>query len=258
MCAKHKTKALTIKIDMQCRMYEMKCMDEANVHMHLEDLMRMHEQLCGMDATLTDDDLVTIILGSLPKSYHLLINAITMSVAHAKTKLEPDQVIGTLVDEFECLAIEECQLKASENVLAIAKGHTRIDMECWKHRKKGHIKGHCHSKARTGDNDREESGSANTVAEDDGFAFTTTLTETALALGKNPLVRQEINVYDSGTSGHMLPNRYYFITFRDITPYMINAADKIMFQATGIGNAKTSVPNGKTTTHYLKRCAILS
>ena len=101
VCAKHETKALTIKVNMRCHMYEMKCKDESNVHTHLETLMKVQEQLSGMNAALTNDNLVTVILGSLPKSYHPLINAITMSAAHTKTKLVPDQVIGTLIDEFE-------------------------------------------------------------------------------------------------------------------------------------------------------------
>ena len=79
----------------------MKCEDEANVHMHLETLMRTQEQLAGMNAALTDDDLVTVILGSLPKSYWPLINTITMSAMHAKAKLEPDQSVSMLIDEFE-------------------------------------------------------------------------------------------------------------------------------------------------------------
>jgi gag-polypeptide of LTR copia-type/Zinc knuckle len=143
--------------------YELKCEDDANVHKHLESLMRMHGQLAGMNVALTDDDLVTIILGSLPKSYRPLINAITMSVAHAKAKLEPDQVVGTLIDEFEQLTIEEHQLKANENALTAANGRrkpqarggnsstTKTDAECWKCGKKGHVKVDCRSKAKKKD-----------------------------------------------------------------------------------------------------------
>ena len=50
-------------------MYEMKCEDDLNIHMHLKALLRMQEQLMGMEASLTDDDFVTIILGLLLKSY---------------------------------------------------------------------------------------------------------------------------------------------------------------------------------------------
>ena len=63
-------------------MYEMKCKEESNVHMHLEDLMSQQEQLAGMNAGLTDKDITTIILGLLPKSICPLINAITISTTH--------------------------------------------------------------------------------------------------------------------------------------------------------------------------------
>ena len=99
MCAKHETKALPVKIDMRCQMYELKCKDESNIHMHLESLMKMQEQLAGMNAALTNDDLVTIILRLLPMLYHSLINVIMLSVAHTKDKLELDQVVSTLIDK---------------------------------------------------------------------------------------------------------------------------------------------------------------
>ena len=101
VCAKHEMKAFTIKVDMQRWMYEMRCEDESNIHTHLETLMSTQEQLAGMNAALTNDDLVTVILSSLPKSYRSLINAITMSTTHAKVQLEPDHVVGMLIDEFE-------------------------------------------------------------------------------------------------------------------------------------------------------------
>ena len=69
-----------------------------------------------------------------------------MSAAHAKVKLELDHVIGTLVKEFKHLAIEEHQLKASENAFTAAKNCTKTDVECWKCRKRGHIRSECHSK----------------------------------------------------------------------------------------------------------------
>jgi gag-polypeptide of LTR copia-type len=63
VCAKYETKSLTVKIDLWRRMYEMKCEDDSNVRTHLETLMRMQEQLAGMNTPLTNDDLVTVVLG---------------------------------------------------------------------------------------------------------------------------------------------------------------------------------------------------
>jgi len=187
-----------------------------------------------------------------------------MSVAHAKAKLEPDQVVSMLIDEFERLTIEEHQLKASENALTAGKGCgksqacsgtssiTKTDVEYWKCRKKGHMKADCHSKAKkrdTKEDDKKGSGSANVVVEGKEFAFTMTFAGTTLALGTSPLMGQEVDVYDSGASGHMTPNRHRFITFKEITPCTINAVDKTVFKATGIGNMMIGIPNGKTTTH---------
>jgi hypothetical protein len=218
--------------------------------------MKMREQLAGMNAALTDDDLVTIILGSLPKSYRPLINAITMSATHAKAKLEPDRVVEMLIDEFERLTIEERQLKASENALIAAKGRgktqarggtsstTKSDVECWNCGKKGHLKADCRSKAKKKDKkqgDKKGDDTANTATEGEGFAFTTTFAGTALALGMSSLSGQEIEVYDSGVSGHMSPNRHRFVTFKEIAPRAINAADKTVFKAIGIGNMRIGI-----------------
>src|SRR5882724_9793880 len=139
ICAKHEGKALTVKVDLQCHIYAMKCEDESQVKMHLESLMQRQEQLIGMTVGLADADLIMVILGSLPKSYHPLINAITMSTTHTMVDLKPDNVIENLLDEFEHLAIKDSQLKASENALAVAgkngkkggRSHCIVSPQLW-------------------------------------------------------------------------------------------------------------------------------
>ena len=114
------------------------------------------------------------------------------------------------------------------------------------------MKANCHSKAKKRDkkeDDKKGSGSANTVVEGEEFTFTVMFAGTMLALGMSPLMGWEVDVYDSGTSGHMTPNRHCFITFKEIMPCAINAMDKTVFKATGIGNMRIGIPNGKTTTH---------
>jgi len=69
VCAKYENKSLTIKVALKHCMYEMKCEDKTQVQTHLESLSRMQEQLDGMGGGLTDTDLITVILGSLPKLY---------------------------------------------------------------------------------------------------------------------------------------------------------------------------------------------
>ena len=101
------TRRRHIVVDIHCHIYELKYEDESQVHMHLETLMKMQEQLVGMCAGLPDTDLVTIILISLPKSYRPLINAISLPATHAKVSLIPEKVIESLLDEFKRLGIKE-------------------------------------------------------------------------------------------------------------------------------------------------------
>ena len=261
ICAKHEHTTLTVKIDIRRRMYEMKCDDDSNVRTHLEALMRMQEQLVGMEAGLTDDELITLILGSLPKSYRALINAISLSMRHAQIKLGPDAVIASLLEEFERLKIEERQLKASESALAATKGRgkgrrtgsnsksKKSDIECWKCGKTGHVKADCNEKGKKKEDDDKKKESANATAEPDEWAFTTTFIGQASSQSPNSRRGSEVDVYDSGASSHMSPDRHRFTKFRETAPYPIAAADKAIFNATGIGDMRVAIPNGKVTNH---------
>ena len=47
----------------------------------------------------------------------------------------------------------------------------------------------------------------------------------------------------------MSPDRHQFMKFRETPPYPIAAANKVIFDATGIGDMQVAIPNGKTTNH---------
>jgi Pol polyprotein, beta-barrel domain len=114
-----------------------------------------------------------------------------------------------------------------------------------------HMKADCHSKAKKKEkeDDKKGGGSENMATEGKEFAFTMSFMGTTLALGMSLLTGCEVDVYDSGASGHMSPNHHRFTTFKEITPCAINATDKAIFKATGMGNMRIGIPNGKTTTH---------
>ena len=89
LCAKHEKKALTVIVDLQCRMYALKCLDEGNVKTHMETLSSMYEQLKGMGKKIEDGDFTTLILASLPKGYRPLINTISLQNRTSTTPLKP-------------------------------------------------------------------------------------------------------------------------------------------------------------------------
>lgn len=63
----------------------------------------------------------------------------------------------------------------------------------------------------------------------------------------------DINLYDSGASHHMSSHCHRFVTFKEIEPCPISAADNCSFNAIGQGNVYIDVPNGDSTSKVLLR-----
>jgi hypothetical protein len=134
---------------------------------------------------------LTILLGSLPKSYGPLLNVIAVTASITKMKLKADNVITQVTEEDDRHTIEARQLKANENIPAVNShrngqhqggksncSHLRNSIECWKCGKTGHVELQCPDKEKgkeKGGRDRKKgSDSANVAAEDNGskpFAF---------------------------------------------------------------------------------------
>ena len=69
LCEKHKKRVLTVVIDLRCRLYALKCLNDSNVKVHIQSLNAMYQQLKGMGKETGDGNFTTLILASLPKSY---------------------------------------------------------------------------------------------------------------------------------------------------------------------------------------------
>ncbi|KAF9219075.1 hypothetical protein BS17DRAFT_718718, partial [Gyrodon lividus] len=65
----------------------------------------LHESLEGMGATFEDHTFYSIILGSLPKSYHPLISSINAAAKFTTKMLTPHELISVLTEEYK-----HCQL----------------------------------------------------------------------------------------------------------------------------------------------------
>ena len=89
LCMKHEKRALTVIVDLQCRMYALKCLDKGNVKTHMETLSSRYEQLKGMGKNVEDSDFMILILASLPKGYCPLINTISLQNCTFTTPFKP-------------------------------------------------------------------------------------------------------------------------------------------------------------------------
>ena len=141
----------------------------------------MYEQLKGMGKNIEDGDFMTLILPSLPKGYHPLINTISLQNCTSMIPLKPQVIIETILEEFDCLHIEEFQSKVTENAMMekggkgkgkkpwkgtglTSGGATNPDIECCTCGEKGHYKDKCFKKhkKKSGEN-RGKSQEAHTV-----------------------------------------------------------------------------------------------
>jgi len=160
----------------------------------------------GMGGTPNVKEYLTILLGSLPKSYGMLLMAITMAASIAGKDLNPKDIVVCVNQEFDCCKIEAKLLKANKNALTVhshgkgkhSKGQdkegSKDKIECWGCRKLGHTRAKCKDKlkgkSKKGKSDKEGNDSANVAAKDDeteAFAFTSTFAGPTLSHNTIPL-----------------------------------------------------------------------
>ena len=98
---KHKNRALTVVVDLRCRLYALKCLDDLNVKVHIQSLSTMYQQLKGMGEEISDGDFKTLILTSLPKSYRPLINMILLQNCASAKPLKPSTIMESILEEFD-------------------------------------------------------------------------------------------------------------------------------------------------------------
>ena len=65
--------------------------------------------LTGND--LNDEDFSAMLLGLLPWSYYSYLSAVTATLSVLGTKLPPDALMLSIIDEFNCHTVKTCQSK---------------------------------------------------------------------------------------------------------------------------------------------------
>ena len=152
VCARHEGKGIMVNVDLCHQMQELKCKEDTDVHMHLEAMMMMYEELSGMGGTPDPKEYLTILLGSLPKSYRVLLMPITVAASIAGKDLNPEDIVVCVNEEFNLCLIKVKLIKANKNALA-ANSHrkgkcnkgqdkkgSKDKIECWGCGKLGHTR----------------------------------------------------------------------------------------------------------------------
>ena len=121
------------------------CKDNANIRTHFDTIRTMHEDFSAM------------LLGSLPPSYDSYLSAVTAALSVLETKLTPDALMLSIIDEFDGCTIKTHQSKdkGKEIVFHAESGSrkpwkggqgSKMSVKCFNCHKKVHVKANCWAK----------------------------------------------------------------------------------------------------------------
>jgi hypothetical protein len=114
----------------------------------------MREELASLGTSLSEQDFSATILGSLPKSYDQFISAVTATASVLKQELNPDDLIQTIIDEYDRRSTRPGAKEKSADAAFFTGNNNRgkpgkradKDIECFNCHKKGHKKADCWAK----------------------------------------------------------------------------------------------------------------
>ena len=101
LCLIFQGRSTMVAIDLRRRMQDTKCSENEDVRTHFEKIAEMFEQLGSMGITISDDDYLAILLGSLPVCYDSTISSMTTTTSLQQKTLTPDTIICVISDEYD-------------------------------------------------------------------------------------------------------------------------------------------------------------
>jgi gag-polypeptide of LTR copia-type/Integrase core domain/GAG-pre-integrase domain len=267
-------------IDVGRKFQNTRCGEDDDVRAHFEKLADLKDRLAALGRTVSDDEYVSVLIGSLPASYDAAINALTTSCDVNDKDVTPTLVTRIAINEHEKKQVKNKDKNKVEALTAETEAekrkNKRKNIECHNCHKKGHYKSECWAKGggdegggmrrkRNGDKGAKEGAS---TAEDESWAvivneddslndgesdnILSAFTENAALTSSKP----EVELYDSGASRHMSPFSHRFTNLRSIPPRPITAANNRVFYAIGTGDLKVDIPNGASSTSVTLKDAL--
>ncbi len=88
---------VTLLIDLGRKFQNTHCGDSDNARTHFEKLTDLRERSSALGRTVCDDGYVSVLIGSLPTSYDVTINALTTSCNVANNDIMPTSVFCHLI-----------------------------------------------------------------------------------------------------------------------------------------------------------------
>jgi GAG-pre-integrase domain len=228
----------------------------------------LREKIASIGKTVTKEDYASVLIALLPPSYDAMISSMAMSCDISEAAVTPDLVIRHMTDKYQKRLIKKNANGGVQDESFATGTHNnknKRNIECFNCHKKGHMKAECWAKGsgKEGQGPKRRQGSAQEGAAAASDETNDTESWAAMEYSQNEVSnmlqttnRVETELYDSGASRHMSPFWNKFITYQQISPRPIVAANNQVFYAVGTGDLKVQVPNRATSTPILLQDAL--
>lgn len=273
-------KTSLIQADLRAKFQNYRCPEKGDIRIHLNRLRQMHQDLENIGVTIEDGQYAAIIMQSLPSSYSDFMANIAAAAQLVNIKITADNIQHQLEQEFDRRKTHHSSSPAQPKDAAFAaNSQQRNEIRCWNCDAVGHKKWKCpkppkdkergSSKESANVVEDEEVGSWMAIpheisqdADDDWLteigeddldfleevgSFETeenmSMNATCKETGAMDSAPRTVELYDSGTTRHMSPERDRFLTYKEIEPKAISGANQEQFYAIGTGDMSISVPN---------------
>jgi hypothetical protein len=255
------SKSLTNKLYLKQRLYGLKMAEGLD----LSQLINVFNQIIGdlkrVDVKFKDEDKVLMLLNSLPTSstYENLVTTLTwgretselkdvtgapLAFHQRKKNIDENSQGEGLVekDNHECGRSRNKGDSKGKN--SQSKSRRRKDINCYKCRKKRHIKWDYPDRKKNKDDENEGSSKSANVVEDDSDDADGDM----LSVASNSEHPMDFWILDSACSFHVTPNKDWFDTYKLVTSSIVTMGNGAHCKITGIGNVIIKIFDGVVRT----------
>jgi hypothetical protein len=119
-----------------------RCGEDDDVRAHFSKLAHLRKKLSALGRSVSDDEYVAVLIGSLPSCYDEPIDSLASSCDANNADITPAAVTRAAIREYE-KRFPRKENKSQEEAFAAAeadKNKSKRDVECFNCKKKGHYK----------------------------------------------------------------------------------------------------------------------
>ena len=145
----HQSRSRMIIVDLGNKIRGTRLAENSNARIHFAKLQDMQEQLTSTGHDIDDDEFMSILLGSIPAPYEIIMGGMSAAAHSTGNPISPEHVIQMACDEYDWLVIKSGKNNLEEAFRASTQKCNKKNVECFNCHKFGHFKYECWAKGVT-------------------------------------------------------------------------------------------------------------